>query len=106
MQKTINGIRYNTNSAILVGEASSHTPYVTDFSYWTAGLYKSPRAHRFFLAGNGGPMTVFARSLDGNTRTGGEGIIPLSDSEALEWAENHLDESTIATHFKDQVVDA
>lgn len=105
--KTIqSGTRYDTDKAVLIGEASGGSEFVTDFSYWSAGLYKTPRAGRYFLAGEGGPMTRWSRSSGQNSWTGGEGIIPLERSEAFEWAQQYLDADKIAQHFADMIKDA
>jgi len=84
MKATIQGFRYDTDKAILVREHEQGT-YVTDFSYWTAGLYRTTVAGRYFLAGEGGPMTRFARRIDANNIAYGARILPLSDQEAAEW---------------------
>jgi hypothetical protein len=103
--KTIqSGIRYDTEKAILIGEADSGGS-VTDFSHWSAGLYKTPRAGRYFLAGEGGPMTRWSRSAGQNSWTGSEGIIPLSREEALEWAERYLPTKAVEEHFADMIED-
>lgn len=90
MIRIINGVRYDTGAAHLIGEAT-HGEMVTDYTYWRAGLYKTPRSGRYFVAGEGGPMTHFA-STDGDGRSWawGERIIPLGPKEAREWAEAHL----------------
>lgn len=98
MRAIVNGLRYDTAKAILIGE-SSHG-YQGDFSRWDAGLYRTPRSGRFFLAGSGGLMTRWARSVDsGNTRTGGSGIIPMSVDEAREWAERYLTTGQVEAGF-------
>jgi hypothetical protein len=89
MKAIINGLRYDTDKAVCVGEADFGGS-VTDFQYWEAGLYRTPRAGRFFLAGSGGPMTRWARRVDNSSYTGGSGIIPLTKDEALEWAKQYL----------------
>lgn len=98
MKATIEGRRYDTDKAELIGEADSGGS-VTDFAHWEAGLYRTPRAGRYFLAGYGGPMTLWARRVDGNARTGGSGIKPLSAHEALEWAEQHLEAGAVEAAF-------
>jgi hypothetical protein len=105
MKKTINGIRYNTEAATLIGEY--HTPGLgqSDFKYWEAGLYKAPRSGRFFLAGEGHAMTRFA-SHHGSASGWGERIIPMDKNEALEWAEQFLDEDAIEEYFSDMIEDA
>lgn len=76
MKKTINGAAFNTEKAILIGTAGGGFP--GDFKHWEAGLYKTPRSGRYFLAGSGGPMTRFAQSAGQNSWTGGEDLIPMT----------------------------
>ncbi len=103
MKAIINGLRYDTDKAICIGEASHG--YAGDFSRWEAGLYRTPRSGRYFLAGSGGPMTRWARSVDsGNTRTGGDGIFPMDADEAREWAERYLTTEEVESGFP--VIDA
>ena len=105
MKKIINGLRYDTDKAIEIG--SYHTPGrgTSDFSYWEATLYKTPRSGRFFLAGEGHAMTQFG-STYGDSRGWGSKLIPMTDAEALEWAEQYLDADEIEEHFGGQVEDA
>lgn len=104
MKAIINGKRYNTDKAILVGETGSSLSR-SDFGWWEAGLYKTPRSGAYFLAGQGGPMTRWSKSV-GNMTSGGEGIHPLDREEALEWAERYLDEAAVEEHFGDIIEDA
>lgn len=105
MRSIINGFRYDTEKAIHLGDLGSHGSIpVTDFSWWEAGLYKTPKAGRYFLAGSGGPMTIFCKHESLNTMTGSEAIIPLTESEALMYAEKYLTSGVIEKHF--QVEDA
>jgi hypothetical protein len=106
MKAIINGKRYDTEKAILIGEASSRGMSVNDFGHWYAGLYRTPKAGRYFLAGEGGPMTRWARPVGNNGRTGGEGIFEFEPEEALEWAERYLDADAIEKHFGEMVEDA
>jgi hypothetical protein len=109
MKTIVNGKRYDTEKAILVGEADSlgrEADSVTDFRYWEATLYKTPRSGRFFLAGEGGPMTRFAQSAGQNSWTGGADIIPMDRYKALEWAEEYLSAEAIEKHFSDILEDA
>jgi hypothetical protein len=103
MKAIIQGKRFDTDTAKLIGEASHG--YQGDFSHWEAGLYKTPRSGAFFLAGSGGPMTRWAQAA-GNMRTGGSGIVPLTAEEALNWAEQHLSVDEVEAAFGDQIEDA
>jgi len=106
MKKIINGLRYDTEKAVEVGTATNPTvEQTTDFSYWEAALYKTPRSGHFFLAGEGHAMTRFARHSDGSSGWG-EKIIPMSKEEALEWAEQYLDAEDIEEHFADSIKEA
>ena len=88
MDKIINGKRYNTNTATIVGE-------------WDNGIYGGinsieetlyrKRTGEFFLFGSGGANTKYSKYIGSNNWAGSEVIIPLSWEEAQEWAEKHLD---------------
>lgn len=107
MKAIINGKRFDTDKAILVGTASiDGNISVDNFSYWEAGLYKTPRSGAFFLAGEGGAMTRWATPISNNGRSGGSGIIPLDRSEAQEWAERYLPAAVVEEHFGDVIEDA
>lgn len=88
MKKIINGKLYNTETAKLVG-STSHS-YPGNFEYWAENLYLK-KTGEFFIHGIGGAMSKYSRSVDGNTFTGGEAIVPLTLKEAREWAEKHLE---------------
>ena len=106
MKKIINGLRYDTEKAVEVGAYQRGCyPNSGDFSDWSATLYKTPRSGRFFLHGEGGAMTRFARHSDGSSGWG-EKLIPLSKEEALEWAEQYLDAEDIEEHFGDSIEEA
>jgi len=107
MKAIINGLRYDTEKAVLIGEAS--TPFTRlsgDFTHWEAGLYRTPRSGRYFLAGRGGPMTRFAHSAGQNETRGGSRIFPMDDAEALAWAEEYLTTDEIERGFAAKLEDA
>jgi len=110
MKAIINGKRYDTEKAILIGESGSggNTSH-SDFRWWHAGLYRTPRSGAYFLAGTGGGMTRFSprhRSAGQNAWSGGEAIIPITREQALEWAEAELRPEAIDEHFSDLIEDA
>jgi hypothetical protein len=107
MKKIINGIRYNTEKSTEVGSYDHGSyPGSGDFSHWSATLYKTPRSGRFFLYGQGGAMTRFADHSPYGGACGGEKLIPMTDDEAMAWAEKYLDTDAIEDHFADQIQDA
>ena len=73
MKRTIQGIRYDTDKAVCIGEAVHDAD---DASSWQAALYRTPRSKRYFIAGSGGTMTRF---------NGKDKIIPLTADEATAW---------------------
>lgn len=88
MKKIINGKRYNTDTAVLIG--STGHGYPGDLEYWTEELYRK-KTGEFFLYGEGGPMSKYSRRIGNNEWSGGEEINPISPRDAQEWAEKYLD---------------
>ena len=87
MKKIINGKMYNTETARVVGGTGYGCP--SDLDYWKEELYRK-KTGEFFLYGEGGPMSKYARYCGQNQWAGGEEIIPLNLEEAQEWAETYL----------------
>lgn len=79
------GVRYNTDSAKLIGTGNSIERDEASPERWEAGLYQRPQVKDFFLAGSGNSMTVFG---------GKERIIPISAKQARIWASWYLDKGT------------
>ncbi|NLA52656.1 MAG: hypothetical protein GX860_11145 [Alcaligenaceae bacterium] len=88
MKKIINGKKYDTDTAKILGSTGYSHP--GDFSYWYEALYQK-KTGEFFLHGVGGAMSKYARSTGLNEWTGGEEIIPLSPEEARKWAEKNIE---------------
>jgi len=105
MKAIINGFRYDTDKADLIGK-TSHGESTNDFDYWEAALYRTKRKKAFFLAGWGGPMTRYSRSIGDNNSSGGEQIDVMTKEEALAWAEEYLDAEEIEAAFDEDIQDA
>lgn len=88
MIKVINGAKYNTSTAKFQGGHGYSNP--GDFSYWEESLYRT-KAGKYFLHGEGGPMSKYAKSTGQNNWSGGSAILPMSRTSAMEWAEENLD---------------
>jgi len=101
----INGIRFNTENAVLIGSAEA-AEYQSDFRWWYEELYKTPRSGRYFIAGKGNGMSQWAEPVPGGGRGSGRGIRPLTREDALAWAERYLDPATVEEHFADLIEDA
>ena len=97
MKKIIGGKRYDTEKAVLCG-SDSFSNY-TDFNYWEESLYQK-RTGEFFLHGEGGARTKYAKRTELNSWCGGEKLIPLTYDEAKAWAEEHLDADTYEKYFE------
>ena len=87
MKKIINGKRYDTDTAQLMGDAGYGN--YGDFERWSEELYRK-NTGEYFLHGEGGAMSRYAQETGQNQWSGGEKIIPLSYSSAQKWAEEHL----------------
>lgn len=96
MRKVIKGKLYDTDKAVMVAECSEGYP--SDFSYVSETLYRK-RTGEYFLHGEGGPMSRYAKSCGQNQWTGGEAIKPLGYDEAREWAEDHLEADEYEAEF-------
>ena len=91
MKKFISGRRYDTGTAKLVGN-TSYSKQGRSY-YWSEDLYRK-KTGEFFLHGQGGPMSKYGQPVGENQWKGGNVIIPLSLSEAQEWAKKYLDADT------------
>ena len=89
MKKIINGKRYDTETAEYIG-STSWGDGPRDFNYWSEELYRK-RTGEFFLHGEGGANSKYREEISMNSWSGGARIIPLTDEEAREWAEEYLD---------------
>ena len=87
MKKIIDGRRYDTDTAKMLGSDSFGAR--NDFSFWEEELYRK-NTGEYFLHGYGGPMTRYAEAVDNNSWTWGERIFPLTIDAARKWAEDHL----------------
>lgn len=103
MIRIIDGKRYNTETATMIGNGRSDEGR-SDFSWWDETLYITKNG-RYFLAGEGGPASHWREQV-GNMWGAGEGIKPLDADDALAWAERHLPAETVAAHFATMIADA
>ena len=95
LKKTVHGIRYNTDSAIVIGTAGM----LGVLTHWEATLYGAPRSNRYFIVGFGGPMTRFSQSVGCNAWKEGADLIPLTPEQAKQWAELYLAPEVVQQHF-------
>jgi hypothetical protein len=88
MNKVIDGKKYNTESAkqLASWENMSDT---RNFEYVYEALYRT-KSGNYFLHGKGGGNSRYGE-WHGNSGGPGEAIITFTESEAREWAGNHVD---------------
>ena len=104
MRKIIEGKRYDTETAEQIG--SDYYSNFGDFQYWCEELYRTGKGN-WFLYGEGGAKSKFARAVGQNEIGGGNDITPLTRSDALAWLEAHnSDSDAIEEYFTDVVEDA
>jgi len=99
MKKIIEGRTYNTETAKLMGEHTHSNR--TDFAYYHEELYRNNRG-TWFLYGEGGPASKYAKRVEQNTWSGGTAITPLSEDEVREWAEMNLSTDEYEEIFGEQ----
>ena len=81
MKKIVEGKRYDTETATLIGEYG-------------------------FVAGTGGPKTRYSVQVEQNSWSGSSDIYPLTNDEALEWAQAHLEPEEVEAEFASMIADA
>lgn len=102
MKKVISGKTYDTTTATCICALSRFEDDPRNFGHESTTLYKSPRG-QFFLAGEGGPRSRWARH-EGSESQSGAGMELLDEAEARDFAEQAgAKASTIEAHFAIEV---
>ncbi len=104
MKRVIDGKIYNTETAELLHEWSNGK-FTSDFGHCEESLYKTKKG-AYFIAGEGGAMTGYARSCGSNSTYGGSGIRVLSEAEAMTWLEEHEGTEALQEYFGDKIEEA
>lgn len=88
MKKVVQGVLCDTDTANRLGEYQ----YLSrrDFHYFREELYRT-KSGKFFLYGEGGPASPYAKKIGQSEWTGSEKIQLLPPEAARQWAEEHLD---------------
>src|SRR4030067_2916952 len=104
MKKVIDGKIYNTETAELLHEWNNGI-YENDFRSCKESLYRTTTT-AYFIAGEGGAMSKYARSCGSNSMCGDDGLKVVSEAQAMQWLEEH-DGSDIRTEkFADKIEEA
>lgn len=85
MRRVIDGKLFDTDKATRLCGLNC-TAYPSDFAWHDTSLYRS-KGGRYFLAGQGGPSSMWAQPAYGGGRGEGRGIRVLDDDEARDYAE-------------------
>ena len=101
MKRIIDGKVYDTETAHQVGRPWSPAGLgPSDFEWYEETLYRK-RTGEYFLHGEGGPKTRYARPHGQSGWTGGERIMPMGYDQARQWAEGHLEVEEYIAAFGD-----
>ncbi|WP_146227926.1 hypothetical protein [Rhodobacter viridis] len=103
MKRIINGKRYDTDSANYIGTYAHGHP--GDFGWFEEDLYRTSKGE-YFIAGEGGAMSKYARSAGGNSWSGGSAITPIEKQYAFAWAQECLSADEVDQEFGDEISDA
>ncbi len=109
MRKIINKVLYDTNQAALIGHYDNigrGVDSTSDFNFWEANLYRTPRSGRYFLAGGGNAMSQYATYSGIDSWGGGERIDPMTRDEAYAWAEKYLSAELVEQEFPNMITEA
>lgn len=104
MKKIIDGRVYNTETAECIATWSNHY-YRNDFHHCEESLYRTKKG-AWFVAGEGGPLSKYARPCGGNGSCGGDGLEPISAKEAQEWLESRDFTDELEEHFASEIEEA
>lgn len=96
MKYISDGLVYDTDLSTEIGTADPGAPGT--FHACSETLYRTPNG-RYFLEGEGGPMSRWRKPAFEGGWTGGRGMRVLSEQDALRWAEQHLSAGDIEAHF-------
>ena len=87
MKKIINNKVYDTDTAKELASWSSDNANRLDYIDET--LYRK-KTGEYFLLGEGGPRTQYAREAGTNSWSSGDRIMPMTYQEASDWAQSRL----------------
>jgi hypothetical protein len=104
MRAIIDGKRYDTETATLVAGIDGAGCSRSDFRWEDTGIYVT-KNDNWFLAGEGGPRTRWARSV-GDGTSGGSGLRPISPSTARKLLEGLGQSEALETYFGSEIEDA
>lgn len=98
MKKIIGGKKYDTDTAQLVADDDNRFD-CNALGYVHEWLYRK-RTGEYFICGEGGPQSKYAEPCkQAGWARNGSAIVPLTDDEAREWGEEHMDVDAYEAEF-------
>tara|TARA_Y100000034_G_C6908851_1_gene422641 strand:- start:272 stop:586 length:315 start_codon:yes stop_codon:yes gene_type:complete len=104
MKRIIDGLRYDTDSATEIADMPCNF-HTSDFAYHSTKLYITKNGS-WFLAGEGGPSSLWKCRAYDNNSVGGEGIRPLSKHEAMGYLESWGEIEELEKFFSGEITNA
>lgn len=105
MKQIINGKRYNTATATLIADISPTGYFLGDFRYEETAIYRTARGS-WFVAGKGGALSRWAKSVGQSGSCGGAGIEAITADEARSLLEVHREIGALERYFSEAIEDA
>lgn len=96
MNKIINGKRYAPTGKTLRATHENGLP--GDINYSKEELHRK-QTGEYFIYGEGGARSRYAKRINDNNWSGGVKIIPISENAAQEWVENYCTADEYDTIF-------
>ena len=112
MKAIIDGLRYDTKKADMVGKQANNYAGVGEDKdhpmYWTAALYVTASG-RYFLAGSGNRESELAAYADremGNAHGFRNEILPVTEGQAFQWCCRNQQLDVTEAEFEHLIEDA
>jgi hypothetical protein len=86
MKQVMDGKFYDTSKANRICELASSTQDRGNYGWHNTELYRTAKG-RFFIAGKGGPRSIWAERIDNNSWRGGDGMRAVTEDEARSYME-------------------
>ena len=87
MKQIIEGKTYDTDTAKRIW--SLNYSEKGDAFYWQETLYKK-RTGEYFIHGEGGPISRYAKIVSEDERAAGEKIVPITEEYAQKWMKRFM----------------
>ena len=97
MRKIIGGKKYDTDTSTMVWEVE-RDGWPHDMKGTREALYRK-RTGEYFLLGEGGAMSRYARPLGDNRWGGGKEVTPITDEAARSWMEREATPEAYEAEF-------